>query len=275
MNIAHKKLSISKQCELLCISRSGYYYVKRPDDAFNQELIIAIDKEYTLHPFRGVPSMLTYLRMDMGFTVNKKRIEKLYKLMDIAAVAPGPNTSKGSKDHKKYPYLLRNLVITHPNQVWAIDITYVPLKSGNMYLIAIIDHYSRFVLGWALSNTMEAEWCTELLDNTIIKYGKPNIFNSDQGSQFTSEVFTGLLTKNFIKISMDGKGRATDNIFIERLWRSVKYEDIYLHAYETGKELYQGLRNYFTFYNQVRRHSSINDKRPIDVYHAALLINKN
>lgn len=266
---AHKKLSINKQCNLLSIHRSGFYYEARPLDALNLELTKIIDKEYTLHPFRGVPSMTTYLREDLGYLINKKRIERLYKLMDIQAIIPGPHTSKSNKEHKKYPYLLRNMRITHINQVWATDITYVPIKGGYMYLIAIIDLYSRFVLNWSISNTMEAEWCAEVLKDTIEQYGKPEIFNTDQGSQFTSDTFIQVLKDNHIQISMDGKGRATDNIFIERLWRTVKYDDIYLHAYENGFELYQGLNKFFKFYNEQRRHSSIGNKRPADLYIAA------
>lgn len=266
---ANKRLSISKQCSLLDIHRSSLYYLARPLDALNLELTKVIDKEYTLHPFRGVPSMTTYLREDLGYPINKKRIERLYRLMDIQAIIPGPHTSKGCKEHKKYPYLLRNLKITHKNQVWATDITYVPINGGYMYLIAIIDLYSRYVLNWALSNTMEAEWCADVLSDTIKQYGKPEIFNTDQGSQFTSDTFTGVLKDNKIQISMDGKGRATDNIFIERLWRTVKYDDIYLHAYENGFELYQGLKRFFTFYNEQRRHSSIGNKRPVELYKAA------
>lgn len=266
---AHKKLSINKQCNLLSIHRSGFYYEAKPLDAFNLELTKVIDKEYTLHPFRGVPSMTTYLREDLGYPINKKRIERLYKLMDIQAIIPGPHTSKGNREHKKYPYLLRNMKITHINQVWATDITYVPIKGGYMYLIAIIDLYSRFVLNWSLSNTMDAEWCAEILKDTIEQYGAPEIFNTDQGSQFTSEIFIDVLKDNQVQISMDGKGRATDNIFIERLWRTVKYDDIYLHAYENGFELYQGLNKFFKFYNEQRRHSSIGNKRPADLYIAA------
>jgi putative transposase len=266
---ANKNISIKKQCNLLSINRSGYYYVEKEENGFNNELMQLIDKEYTVHPFRGVPSMTEYLRKDLGYPINKKRVERLYKLMDIFGIVPGPHTSRGNKIHKKYPYLLRNLKITHSNQVWATDITYVPIKNGYMYLIAIIDLHSRFVLKWALSNTMEAEWCTGVLQEAIDEYGKPEIFNTDQGSQFTSDVFTGVLLENEITISMDGKGRATDNIFIERLWRSLKYEDVYLHAYENGFELYQGLKKYFLFYNQMRRHSSIDNKRPMDIYPAA------
>jgi len=266
---ANKELSIVKQCNLLDIHRSGYYYIEKEEDYLNQELMVEIDKEYTAHPFRGVPSMTMYLRNDLGYDVNKKRIERLYKLMNIYGVVPGPHTSRGNKEHKKYPYLLRNLTISHANQVWATDITYIPVKNGFMYLIAIIDLYSRYVVKWALSNTMEAEWCAEVLEEAINECGKPKIFNTDQGSQFTSDVFISILKDNSITISMDGKGRATDNIFIERLWRSVKYEDVYLHAYESGIELYKGLNRYFKFYNNKRRHSSIDHKRPIDIYYAA------
>lgn len=266
---ANKRLSISKQCNLLDIPRSTIYYQSRPLDPLNMELTRVIDKEYTLHPFRGVPSMTTYLREDLGYPINKKRIEGLYKLMDIQAIVPGPHTSKGCKRHKKYPYLLRNLKITHKNQVWATDITYVPIKGGYMYLIAIIDLYSRYVIKWALSNTMEAEWCAEVLSDAIEQYGKPEIFNTDQGSQFTSDTFIDVLKNNQVQISMDGKGRATDNIFIERLWRTVKYEDIYLHAYENGFELYHGLDKFFRFYNEQRRHSSIGNKRPLDLFNVA------
>lgn len=263
------KLSINKQCSLLGLNRSGHYYHKKEESTFNQELMVHIDKEYTTHPFRGVPSMTEYLCKDLGYVVNHKRIARLYRLMDIFGLVPGPHTSKGCKEHKKYPYLLRNFVATHPNQVWAADITYVPVKNGYMYLIAIIDLYSRYVIKWALSNSMEAEWCAEVLKEAINEYGRPEIFNTDQGSQFTSDVFINVLKDNSILISMDGKGRATDNIFIERLWRSVKYEDVYLHAYESGIELYKGLKRYFEFYNFVRRHSSIGNRRPMDVYQAA------
>jgi putative transposase len=266
---ANAKLSVKKQCELLSISRSGQYYRHKEETALNLELMQEIDKEYTAHPFRGVPSMTEYLKKDLGYSINEKRIERLYKLMDIFAIVPGPHTSKARKEDKKYPYLLRHLIIKHPNHVWATDITYIPIKNGFMYLIAIIDLYSRYVIHWSLSNTMEAEWCAEFLQEAINKAGKPEIFNTDQGSQFTSEVFTGVLINNGITISMDGKGRATDNIFIERLWRSVKYEDVYLHAYETGLEVFKGLKKYFEFYNQKRRHTSLNNDRPIDVYKAA------
>jgi putative transposase len=266
---ANTKLSVKKQCNLLTVHCSGFYYKKKEKPALNQELMVEIDKEYTRHPFRGVPSMTEYLRRDLGYAINHKRIARLYKQMDIFALVPGPHTSKGCKGHKKYPYLLRNLVIKRNNQVWATDITYVPVKNGHMFLIAIIDLYSRYVVKWALSNSMEAEWCAEVLKEAIAGHGAPEMFNTDQGSQFTSDVFIEVLKTNGITISMDGKGRATDNIFIERLWRSVKYEDVYLNAYESGIDLFKGLKHYFQFYNQVRRHSSIGNQRPKDVFLAA------
>jgi len=217
----------------------------------------------------GVDRMTVWLRKDEGYKVNKKRVERLYRLLDIHAIVPGPHTSKANKEHKTYPYLLRNLEIKRKNQVWAIDITYIPMKKGYMYLVAIIDVYSRFVVGWSLSNTMEAEWCRDTVREAVSRYGKPEIINTDQGSQFTSEIFTSYLLENEITISMDGKGRATDNIFIERLWRTVKYEDIHIKAYETGIELYKGVRDYFKYYNFERRHSSINDSFPAEVYKVA------
>jgi len=269
---AHKRLSISRQCQLLNLHRSGYYYAPAKESEFNLYLMELIDKKYLDKPFMGVPTMTQWLRKDKGILINKKRIERLYKLMNLQAIVPGPHTSKPNRFHKIYPYLLRNLKITHPNQVWALDITYIPIRKGYMYLIAVIDLYSRYVIHWALSNTMTAEWCKETLEEAISKHGAPEIINTDQGSQFTSEVFTSYVLdkeKHDIKLSMDGKGRATDNIFIERLWRSVKYENVYLHCYETGLELYQGLKNYFNFYNCERRHSSIEYQHPRSLFLAA------
>ncbi|MCU4173897.1 IS3 family transposase [Carboxylicivirga sp. N1Y90] len=269
VNKASKKLSIKKQCNLLSLSRSGYYHKPKRESTLNKELMEVIDKQHMKYPFMGVPTMTQWLRRDMNYSINTKRIERLYKLMDICAIVPGPHTSKGNKKHKKYPYLLRNLEVNRTNQVWALDITYIPIKNGYMYLIAIIDLYSRYVVGWSLSNTMESEWCMETVKKAIAEHGLPEIINTDQGSQFTSEVFTNYLHENDITISMDGKGRATDNIFIERLWRSLKYEDIYLNAYENGLDVYRGIKRYFIYYNEVRRHSSINHKRPKEVYCAA------
>lgn len=266
---ANKRISVNRQCQLFGLHRSGIYYKTAQEKPLNLELMQRIDKQYMQYPFMGVPSMTQWLNRDMGYKVNKKRIERLFKLMGISAIVPGPHTSKGNKLHKKYPYLLRDLAIVRPNQVWEIDITYVPINGGYLYLIAIIDTYSRFVVGWSLSNTMEKEWCVEVVNKAIEDHGKPEILNSDQGSQFTSELFTQNLIDHKITISMDGKGRATDNIFIERLWRSLKYEDIYLKAYDNGTALFQGLTNYFGFYNLKRRHSSIDFKFPVQLYRAA------
>jgi putative transposase len=251
---------------LLGVHKSGLYYQPKKESELNFELMKLIDKEYTKHPFRGVPTMTDWLRLDKCYLVNKKRIERLYRLMDLRAIVPGPHTSKPSPEHKKYPYLLRNLEIERVNQVWATDITYIPVEKGFFYLIAVIDLKSRFVLDWSVSNTMEAEWCQSVVQSCVEKYGSPEIFNTDQGSQFTSEVFTSYLLQEGIKISMDGKGRAIDNIFIERLWRSVKYEKIYINSYATGSQLYLGLVEYFQFYNHERRHSSLDKHRPFDIF---------
>lgn len=266
---ASKKISINRQCQLVGIHRSGVYYQVAKEKPLNLELMKEIDKKYTQSPFMGVPTMFQWLIKDKGYCINKKRVERLYRLMGIHAIVPGPHTSKGNKLHKKYPYLLRNLIIDRPNQVWEIDITYVPINGGYMYLIAIIDTFSRFVVGWSLSNTMEKEWCVEAVNKAIEDHGKPEILNSDQGSQFTSDLFVQNLISQGVEISMDGKGRATDNIFIERLWRSLKYEDIYLKAYENGTELFRGIETYFGFYNSKRRHSSIDFKYPAQLFKAA------
>jgi putative transposase len=263
---ANAQLSISRQCKLLTIARSGLYYEPVPESEENLKLMELIDKEYTKRPFKGVPSMTTWLREDMGLKVNHKRVERLYRIMDLYALVPGPHTSKGNKTHKKYPYLLRGLKIDRPNQVWGIDITYVPVRGGFMYLIAIIDLYSRYIVGWSLSNTMDTNWCIEALKEAFTRHGKPEIINTDQGSQFTSEDFTNFVLESDVKMSMDGVGRATDNIFIERFWRSIKYEDIYLYSYENGQELFMGIKRYMEYYNHQRRHSSIADNRPGDIY---------
>ncbi len=266
---ANKKISVNRQCQLLSIHRSGYYYKAATEKPLNLELMHLIDKKHTECPFMGVPTMTKWLNLDKGYSINEKRTERLYKLMRIYGMVPGPHTSKGNKLHKKYPYLLRNLTVTHPNHVWEVDITYIAIKGGFMYLIAIIDVYSRFVVGWSLSNTMDTEWCVAAVNRAIEKHGTPEIFNSDQGSQFTSDQYIQNLQNHGITISMDGKGRATDNIFVERLWRSLKYEGIYPRAYEDGLELFQGLKTYFNFYNMERRHSRIGDKFPSELYNAA------
>ena len=224
-----------------------------------------LDEQYFKTPFYGV-LRLKALLIGLGYKVNRKRVRRLMKLLDWKTIYREPKTSTGNKEHKKFPYLLRNVKIARCNQVWAADITYIPMKTGFMYLMAVIDLHSRYILHWSLSNTMSAEWCSEVLAQTIQKHGKPEIFNTDQGSQFTSDVFIKVLLENEIAISMDGRGRALDNIFIERLWRSVKYEHIYLNVYENGLSLWKGLDGYFQFYNNERPHQSLSYKTPALCY---------
>lgn len=267
----HPALSVVQQCLLLGIHRSGLYYKPRQESALNEELMRLMDEHYLQHPEKGAPRMHVWLKKDLGYDISPKRVARLYyEVMGLRAVLPGPHTSKRNKEHKVYPYLLRELPITHSNQVWATDITYIPMAKGFMYLMAVIDLYSRKVLHWSVSNTMEAVWCKEVVEETIRQYGKPEIFNTDQGAQFTSEVFSQFILEQGIKLSMDGKGRATDNAFVERLWRSVKYEHVYLHPAQDGLQLYQGLDRYFRYYNEQRRHSSLGDQRPKEVFEAAL-----
>jgi putative transposase len=264
---AHGKLSIARQCELLQVNRSSYYHQPKETSALNLELMELMDKHYLEFPDKGAERMHKWLTKDLGYSVSLNRIERLYyKEMGLRSLLPGPHTSKRRKDHTVYPYLLRDLKITRSNQVWATDITYIPMEKGFMYLAAIIDLNSRFVLNGSVSNIMEAEWCAELFKETVEVYGKPDIINTDQGSQYTADVFTKAVLSNGIKLSMDGKGRATDNAFIERLWRSVKYEKIYLFPPTSGQHLTALLQDYFLYYNEERRHSSIEDKRPKDVF---------
>ncbi len=262
---SHPELSISEQCDVLEIHRSGIYYKPKGESELNLTLMKRLDKQYFKTPFYGVLK-LTELMKSEGFKVGKKRIRRLMKLINWRTIYKEPRTTIANKKSYKYPYLLKDLKIEKVNQVWATDITYIPMRKGFMYLIAIIDLHSRYVLNWSISNTMSAEWCTEVLQEAVRIHGKPEIFNTDQGSQFTSDVFINELKSNEIKISMDGKGRAIDNIFIERLWRSVKYEDVYLKAYENGVDLYNGLSEYFSFYNQQRIHQSLKYKTPESVY---------
>lgn len=259
-------LSVVEQCKLLSIHRSGFYYSPKRENDLNLELMRMIDEKHLLHPWLGVPRMTEWLREDKGIKVNHKRVERLFRLMGISAIGPKPNTSKANKgeNHRVYPYLLRNLAVNRINQVWAMDITYIPVRGGYLYLCALIDLHSRFVLGWSLSNTMTADWCRQTLESAIQEHGKPEILNTDQGSQFTSKDFSDWVTEpnQEIKLSMDGKGRAIDNIFIERLWRSVKYEHVYLFPKDDGLECYEGLREYFKYYNTERRHQSLEGKTP-------------
>jgi len=258
-------LSIRKQCELLGIARSGLYYQRRPEPEYNVRLMNLIDEEFTRHPFMGVEGMTEYLRAK-GKHCGYKRIRRLMRKMGLMAVYPKPNTSRPNKQHAIYPYLLKDAVIERPNQVWSVDITYIRLRHGFAYLVAIMDWYSRGVLSWRLSNTMDNSFCCDALDEALKLHGVPEIFNSDQGSQFTSEEFISRLTAKHISISMDGRGRAFDNIFIERLWRSVKYQNVYLKGYETIAEAQEGLAEYFHYYNHERLHMSLGYRKPWDVY---------
>ena len=263
----HSKLSLQRQCNLLKIHRSGLYYQPRGESKLNLELMRLMDEHYTHHPFKGARRMHTWLTLDKGYKISKNRIERLYyRVMGLQAIMSGKHTSRRNKEHKVYPYLLRNLTVDHPNQVWAIDITYIPMRKGFMYLVAIIDLHSRYVLNWSVSNSMDAQWCKETLEEAIDRHGQPEIINTDQGSQFTSEIFTHSVLSRNIKLSMDGKGRAIDNVFIERLWRSVKYESIYLNPPESGVNLYRQLKTYFDFYNHRRRHQGIEDEIPYNRY---------
>lgn len=267
----NEKLSTTRQCSLLGLHRSGLYYRPRGESKLNLELMRLMDEHYLLHPEKGAVRMHTWLTKDKGFDINAKRIERLYyDVMGLRAILPGPHTSKRHKDHKVYPYLLRDLEIERPNQVWAMDITYIPMKKGFMYLSAIIDLYSRYVVNWSLSNSMEAEWCKQVYEEAVVMHGAPEILNTDQGSQFTSDVFVKAILDSEAKISMDGKGRATDNAFIERLWRSVKYEKLYLSPATDGMELYGQLEEYFDYYNNERRHQTIHDEIPVERYSKAL-----
>ncbi len=254
-----------RRCELLDVARSTAYY--RPVSANEADLVLMrlIDEIHLRWPFYGSRRLRDELE-ERDHTVNRKRVQRLMRLMSLRALYPRRRTSQPGKGHKIYPYLLRDLTIERANQVWATDITYIPMAKGFMYLVAIMDWYTRKVLSWRVSNTLDTDFCIEALEEALKRYGTPDIFNTDQGSQFTSEAFTDVLKNNGIGISMDGKGRWVDNVFVERLWRSVKYEDVYLRAYETPVALRQGLGRYFEFYNTRRRHSALDRRTPDAVY---------
>jgi len=264
----HPQLSIQQQCELIGLSRSSYYRegVVGQEKSENLEIMKLIDNEYTDHPFYGTRKMRDALRRK-GYQVNRKRVQRLMRKMGIQSIAPKPNTSKANPENKVYPYLLRNFNVTMPNQVWCSDITYIPLASGFVYLTAVMDWYSRYVLSWELSITMDTEFCVSSLERALRCHGVPYIFNTDQGSQYTSHEFTDVLKNNDIKISMDGKGRAMDNIFIERLWRSVKYEEIYVKEFKSVAHLRKSLKKYFDFYNHERPHQSFDSQTPAEIYY--------
>jgi putative transposase len=267
---ASSELALQRQCKLAGVSRATTYAHRKPVVVDQEELLLhrLIDEEYTRKPYYGTRRMVVYLGRQ-GYQVNRKRVQRLMREMGLSGMAPGTNTSKPKPEHKVYPYLLRGVPIVRPNQVWSTDITYIRLSKGFAYLVAVIDWYSRKVLSWRLSNTMEASFCVDCLEEALRHHGKPEIFNSDQGAQFTSEAFTGTLKQEGITISMDGRGRVFDNIFVERLWRNVKYEDVYLKGYTTMGELFVGLTEYFNVYNSDRPHQSLGYKTPDDVYRTA------
>ena len=258
-------LSISAQCDMLSVSKSSFYYVPVGESDENLAIMRKLDEQYFSTPFYGA-LRLTAILILSGYKVNIKRVRRLMKLVNWQTIYREPRTTMSDKTHYKFPYLLKGLKIEKCNQVWAMDITYIPMKKGFMYLTAIIDLHSRYVVNWSLSNSMSSEWCTEVLKEAIKINGTPEIFNTDQGCQFTSDIFINTLNDNNIKISMDGKGRALDNIYIERLWRSVKYEDVYLHVYENGLSLWKGMDTYFRFYNHVRIHQSLDYQTPNQIY---------
>ena len=261
----HKKLSVARQCNLVSISRSGFYYQPSGESELNLKLMKLIDRQHMETPFYGARQMARHLRRE-GYVVGRKRIRRLMQKMGLGVVYQKPRTSKPAAAHEIHPYLLRDLVIDRPNQVWCSDITYIPMKRGFLYLVAIMDWASRKVLSWRLSNTMDTEFCIEALEEAIQNHGKPEIFNTDQGSQFTSPRFTQILKDSKIRISMDGKGRWMDNVFIERLWRSMKYECIYLYTFEGAKQTRKGLGDWVSFYNRRRPHSTLDGRTPDEVF---------
>lgn len=264
----HDSISIARQCELLDVSRSRVYYRPRPIDSSDLTLMHRIDELHTAHPFYGTRMMTDHLRRE-GLVINRKRVQRLMREMGLKSMAPGPNTSKPHPEHKIYPYLLRDVRIERPNHVWSTDITYLRMHSGFAYLCAVIDWYTRYVLSFRLSNTLDVRFCIDALEAAFV-HGRPEIFNTDQGSQFTSPKFTRGLLEREIKISMDGKGRAIDNVYVERLWRSVKYEEVYLKDYGCLNEARKSLTMYFKYFNEVRPHSSLDGRSPSELYFGQL-----
>jgi putative transposase len=265
INSNHRRLSITRQCALVSIARSSFYYQGRGESSLNLELMGKIDVQFMETPWYGSRQMARWLRR-LGYPIGRKRIRRLMRKMGLVPIYQKPRTSDPHPEHRIYPYLLRHLKITRPNHVWCTDITWIPMKRGFLYLVAIMDWASRKVLSWRLSNTMETSFCIEALEEAIDKYGKPEIFNTDQGSQFTSTKFTDVLKDAKIKISMDGRGCWVDNVFIERLWRSLKYECIYLNAFETGSQAREGIGKWIKYYNADRPHSSLDDGTPNEAY---------
>ena len=253
-----------RQCVLLGLCRSSLYYEAVQETAENLRLMRRIDREYTAHPFLGSRRLTKWLQ-EQGEAVNRKRVQRLMRQMGLEAIYPKPKLSAAGRGHRIYPYLLRNVSIERPDQVWSTDITYVPLASGFMYLAATLDWFSRYVLAWRLSNTLDGSFCLEMLDEAL-RRGRPEVFNTDQGVQFTAQAWTGQLESAGVAVSMDGRGRCLDNVFVERLWRTVKYEDIYLWRYETVPQLQQGLGRYFPYYNEERLHQALDYRTPAEVY---------
>jgi putative transposase len=260
----HPALSVRRQCESLGLSRSSLYYEPGGAAAEDLRLMRRIDEQYTARPFYGSRRMTIWLN-EQGEEVNRKRVQRLMRVMGLEAIYPKPRLSPAGKGHRIYPYLLRGVKVVRRDQVWSTDITYVPMASGFMYLAAVIDWYSRYVIGWRLSNTLDGSFCLEMLEDAL-RGGKPEVFNTDQGVQFTAAAFTGRLESAGVAVSMDGRGRALDNVFVERLWRSVKYEDIYIQGYDTVPGLHRGLARYFAFYNDERPHQSLDYRTPAAVY---------
>lgn len=261
----YDRLSVARQCELVGISRSSHYYTARGESEFNLDLMRRIDRQYLETPWYGSRQMARHLRRD-GISVGRNRVRRLMRLLGLQAIYQKPRTSLPNEQHRVYPYLLRDLVIDRPNRVWCADITYIPMRRGFLYLVAVMDWHTRAVLSWRLSNTMESGFCVEALREALSRYGRPEIFNTDQGSQFTSEEFTTVLIDAGIRISMDGKGRWMDNVFIERLWRSLKYECVYLREFATGYDTSREIGVWLDYYNTKRPHSSLADKTPMEVY---------
>ena len=266
---SHSELSIRRQCVLLGLARSGVYRPRPAAEEDDLAVMRRLDELFLAHPFLGSRRMAAMLQAE-GRPINRKRVQRLMRLMGIAAIGPKPRTSQPAPGHKIYPYLLRDLVIDRANQVWAADITYLPMSRGFLYLVAIIDWASRAVLAWRLSNSMDVSFCLEALDEALARFGKPEIFNTDQGSQFTSAGFTGRLEAAGIRISMDGRGRWLDNVFVERLWRSLKYEEVHLKVYADGREARAGISAWVTFYNTRRPHQALGNRTPMAVWRAGV-----
>lgn len=261
----HSRLSIARQCELVSIARSSFYYTGKGESPLNLELMRIIDEQFLKTPWYGSRQLARHLRRQ-GYRLGRKRVRRLMRKMGLTAIYQAPRTSKAHPEHRVYPYLLRNLTIDRPNQVWCADLTYIPMRRGFLYLVAIMDWSTRAVLSWRLSNTMDSTFCMEALQEALSRYGTPEIFNTDQGSQFTDLAFTEVLKNAGVRISMDGKGRWMDNVFIERLWRSLKYECVYLHDFETGFQALEEIETWIKYYNEDRPHSAFDDQTPLEVY---------